>query len=82
MCQLPGAAVILQLKPPNIVLRLLQLFLSMSDADLTPPLSDYLHLKGVIPDPGHGIIDIIVKGVVEIKEGELGGVVSANQIVE
>ena len=81
MCQLPGAAVVLEMKPPDVVLHFLQLLLSMLDMDLTPPPLDYLCLEGAVHDTSHGVIDIIVQGMVEVKEGELSGAVGSYWVV-
>ena len=59
MCQPLGAAIILKSEPPDVVLCLLQLLLSVSNAHLGPPASQYLHLEGAIPDPGYGTVDVI-----------------------
>ena len=76
-----GTAVILEAKPPDVVFRLLQLLFSVLDADLTPAPPDYLPLEGTIPDPGHGVVNVVAQGVVEVEEGELGGSVGTNRLV-
>ena len=53
----------------------------MFDADLTSPPPDYLPLEGAIPNPGHGVVDVVAKGMVEIKEGELSGGVGTDRLV-
>ena len=76
-----GTAVILEAQPPDVVMRLLQLLFSVLDADLTPASPDYLPLKGAIPNPGHGVVDVVAQGVIEVKEGELGGSVRTDRLV-
>ena len=76
-----GATVILEAKPPDVVLRLLQLLFSVLDADLTPASSDHLPLEGAVPNPGHGVVDVVAKGMVEIEKGELCGGIGANGLV-
>ena len=81
MGQSLGAAVILQPESPNVILHFLEFLFGMLDVDLTPPLPDHFCLEGVVPDPGHGIIDVVTQGVVEIEEGKLSRGVGANWMV-
>ena len=53
----------------------------MLDADLTPPPPNEFPLQGSIPNPGHGIVDVIAQGMVEVKEGKLSGGVGASRWV-
>ena len=53
----------------------------MLDVDLTPSPPDYLALEGAISDPGHGIVDVVAEGMVEIEEGELRGGVGVDRLV-
>ena len=53
----------------------------MLDADLTPSPPDHLTLEGAVPDPGHGVVDVVAEGMVEIEKGELCGGVGADGLV-
>ena len=79
MCQSLGTTVVLELKPPDIVLRLLQLFLGISNTHLSPPSSNYFCLEGAIPDPRHGIVDVIAQGMAKVKDGKLSGGIGADR---